>query len=134
MPRGPTTSWEVGIGKGLYYIWGGLKQVELEAPPSTLGRSALLFFCMGGSHFAFCLKKGFHYQKKALRTTPQGWFVSVLKLLQIKLLPYLLQCRIGVQNLKMLISVTTVISHLAFFGVRLLSASFIGFYFLSSHV
>lgn len=88
-------------------IWG-----ELQVPPSTFASSALLFFCMVGFHLAFCLKKGFCYQKKALKITPQGWFVTVIKLLQIKLLPYMLQCRIGVYNLKML-SETAIISCLA---------------------
>lgn len=61
-----------GDREGVEYVRGRLQQVEPWVPPSTLARSALLFFCMGGFHFAFGLEKGFRYQKKALKTTPQG--------------------------------------------------------------
>ena len=56
--------------------------------------------CMVEFHLVFCGKRKL-LLKENLGNTPWGQFVTVIKLVPIKLLPYILLCRIGVHQQKM---------------------------------
>ena len=67
-------SWGLGPGKGGMHLreTQAGRTIGLSLHVSKISSAFFFYFCMVEFHLAFCLKKGFCYQKKTLKTTPRG--------------------------------------------------------------